>query len=357
MRELRASLESQTDAAGRAFEIIDLPAPATLRDDEGFVDWSYVNHLVVNGGVIACGFGDERADAAPRDILADAYPGREVRHRRRARRSSRAAAASTASPSSSRLPGASRGRAPRRPRSDRMSTFDVVEASIADLRDALEAGTSRAKRSSPPTSRASTPTTARHGTALNAVVVRNPEALAEARASDARRAAGNVRGPARRHPVHGEGQLPRAGAHRGRRQPRLRRPRRAAGRLHDRAPARRAARSASASRTCRPMANGGMQRGVYGRAESPYNADFLTAAFGSGSSNGSGTATAASFAAFGLGEETWSSGRARHRTTPSAPTRRRAASSRCAATGRSCRRWMSSCRTPARWPTCSRCST
>src|SRR6187455_1134503 len=59
-----------------------------------------------------------------------------------------------------------------------------------------------------------------------------------------------------------------------------------------------------------PMANGGMQRGVYGRAESPYNADYLTAAFGSGSSNGSGTATAASFCAFGIGEETWSSGRA-----------------------------------------------
>jgi amidase len=59
-----------------------------------------------------------------------------------------------------------------------------------------------------------------------------------------------------------------------------------------------------------PMANGGMQRGLYGRAESPYNADWLTSAFASGSSNGSGTATTASFAAFGLGEETWSSGRA-----------------------------------------------
>ncbi|WP_060764250.1 amidase, partial [Pseudomonas fluorescens] len=58
-----------------------------------------------------------------------------------------------------------------------------------------------------------------------------------------------------------------------------------------------------------PMANGGMQRGVYGRAESPYNADYLTAPFASGSSNGAGTATAASFAAFGLAEETWSSGR------------------------------------------------
>ncbi|CAG7920596.1 unnamed protein product [Penicillium olsonii] len=58
-----------------------------------------------------------------------------------------------------------------------------------------------------------------------------------------------------------------------------------------------------------PMAAGGMQRGVYGRAESPYNKDYLTAAFASGSSNGSATATAASFGVFGMGEETISSGR------------------------------------------------
>jgi agmatine deiminase len=77
-RELRRVLSQQTDAAGRRFEIVDLPAPATLRDEEGFVDWSYVNHLVVNDGVIACGFGEERADAAARAVLADAYPGRRV---------------------------------------------------------------------------------------------------------------------------------------------------------------------------------------------------------------------------------------------------------------------------------------
>jgi amidase len=58
-----------------------------------------------------------------------------------------------------------------------------------------------------------------------------------------------------------------------------------------------------------PLANGGMQRGVYGRAESPYNGDYLTAAWASGSSNGSATATAANFAVFGMGEETVSSGR------------------------------------------------
>ncbi|CAO2651723.1 Nn.00g000060.m01.CDS01 [Neocucurbitaria sp. VM-36] len=58
-----------------------------------------------------------------------------------------------------------------------------------------------------------------------------------------------------------------------------------------------------------PMAAGGMQRGVYGRAESPYNAKYLSAAFASGSSNGSAAATAASFGLFGMGEETISSGR------------------------------------------------
>jgi Asp-tRNA(Asn)/Glu-tRNA(Gln) amidotransferase A subunit family amidase len=58
-----------------------------------------------------------------------------------------------------------------------------------------------------------------------------------------------------------------------------------------------------------PMAYGGMQRGVYGRAESPYNPEYLAAAWASGSSNGSAVSTAASFAAFGMGEETVSSGR------------------------------------------------
>ncbi|MCF6386689.1 agmatine deiminase family protein [Mycobacterium sp. MBM] len=59
------------------FEIVEMPAPDVLTDDEGYVDYSYINHLVVNGGVIACSFGDRRdADAAA--ILAEQYPGRTV---------------------------------------------------------------------------------------------------------------------------------------------------------------------------------------------------------------------------------------------------------------------------------------
>jgi agmatine deiminase len=77
-RELRRVLSESTDAAGTPWTIIDLPAPAVLFDAEGCVDYSYVNHLVVNSGVIACSFGEERADEAAREILAAAYPGRSV---------------------------------------------------------------------------------------------------------------------------------------------------------------------------------------------------------------------------------------------------------------------------------------
>lgn len=78
MREIRALLAEATDAEGGRLEIIDLPAPATLRDAHGFVDWSYVNHLVLNGAVIACAFGEPEADARAAEILAAAYPGRRI---------------------------------------------------------------------------------------------------------------------------------------------------------------------------------------------------------------------------------------------------------------------------------------
>ncbi len=77
-RSLRALAETWTDARGRPFEVVGVPAPATLRDGDGFVDWSYINHLVVNGGVIACAYGEPAADGAAAALLAEAYPGREV---------------------------------------------------------------------------------------------------------------------------------------------------------------------------------------------------------------------------------------------------------------------------------------
>ena len=76
-REIIEHLRTTKDAAGRAWNIIEVPAPETLWDDEGFVDYSYINHVVVNGGVIACTFADPNDDKALQ-ILAEAYPGRRV---------------------------------------------------------------------------------------------------------------------------------------------------------------------------------------------------------------------------------------------------------------------------------------
>lgn len=75
--EIRQVLAESTDAAGRKLKLIPVPAPQTLRDAQGWVDYSYLNHLVTNDGVIACTFDDPNDDLAL-GILRRAYPGREV---------------------------------------------------------------------------------------------------------------------------------------------------------------------------------------------------------------------------------------------------------------------------------------
>ena len=71
-REVKETLE----AAGN-FEVIGVPAPTVLRDEEDFVDYSYINHYIVNGAVILCSFDDPNDEVA-KDILEKAYPDREI---------------------------------------------------------------------------------------------------------------------------------------------------------------------------------------------------------------------------------------------------------------------------------------
>lgn len=189
-----------------------------------------------------------------------------------------------------------------------MSGFEVTEAGIAELRAGLDDGRVSSVQLVESYLRR-IEVYDRAGPTLNSVVVLNSDALAEAVASDERRSRSELRGLLDGIPYTAKdsylakGLTAAAGSH-----------------AFENLTAQRDAFAIERLRrggailigltNMPPMANGGMQRGLYGRAESPYSAQFLTSAFGSGSSNGSGTATAASFAAFGLGEETWSSGRA-----------------------------------------------
>ncbi|MER3387825.1 MAG: amidase [Microcella pacifica] len=144
--------------------------------------------------------------------------------------------------------------------------------------------------------------------ALNAVVVDNPAALDEARASDERRGRGASLGPLDGIPYLAKDSYMVRGLTAASGSP-------AFADLVAQHDAFTVERLRAAGAICLgltnmpPMANGGMQRGLYGRAESPYNPAWLPAPFGSGSSNGSGAGLAASLAAFALAEETWSSGR------------------------------------------------
>ena len=187
--------------------------------------------------------------------------------------------------------------------------IEVTEVSIAQLRAALESGqTTAVELVQAYLARIDAYDTADTPTALNAVVVRNPLAMTEAQASDDRRAKGQTLGPLDGIPYTAKDSYLVKGLTAASGSPAFK----------DLVAYRDAftiERLRGAGAICLgktnmpPMANGGMQRGVYGRAESPYNAHYLTAPFASGSSNGAGTATAASFSAFGLAEETWSSGR------------------------------------------------
>ncbi|NWF25210.1 agmatine deiminase family protein [Streptomyces sp. PKU-EA00015] len=71
-------LKSQTDARGRRIEVVEVPAPTVLRDEDGeWVDYSYINHYVCNGGVVLCAFDDPRDEIAA-GIFRRLYPDRTV---------------------------------------------------------------------------------------------------------------------------------------------------------------------------------------------------------------------------------------------------------------------------------------
>ena len=67
-----------SELLGRHFELVPVTAPEVLKDSEGFVDYSYINHYVLNDAVLLCAF-DDANDKEVRAQLKEIYPGREIR--------------------------------------------------------------------------------------------------------------------------------------------------------------------------------------------------------------------------------------------------------------------------------------
>ncbi|MBK3548177.1 agmatine deiminase family protein, partial [Streptomyces sp. MBT60] len=71
-------LRAATDARGRALEVVEVPAPTVLRDEDGeWVDYSYINHYLCNDGVVLCAFDDPRDEEAAA-IFRGLFPDRTV---------------------------------------------------------------------------------------------------------------------------------------------------------------------------------------------------------------------------------------------------------------------------------------
>lgn len=76
-RETVRVLRAATDAKGRALEVVEVLAPTVLRAGGEWVDYSYINHYLCNGGVVLCAFGDPRDELAA-GIFRRLFPGRTV---------------------------------------------------------------------------------------------------------------------------------------------------------------------------------------------------------------------------------------------------------------------------------------
>ncbi|WP_024890195.1 agmatine deiminase family protein [Luteimonas huabeiensis] len=77
LRAMADELAALRTADGAPYRLFPLPWPRPIHDGERRLAASYANFLIVDGAVLMPGYGDP-ADAAARDVVAQAFPDREV---------------------------------------------------------------------------------------------------------------------------------------------------------------------------------------------------------------------------------------------------------------------------------------
>ena len=74
----RELVEAARTTDGKAYDVVEIVQPTTIRGSGDDFLATYMNYYVCNGAVIAPEFGDEAADAAAREVLASLFPDREI---------------------------------------------------------------------------------------------------------------------------------------------------------------------------------------------------------------------------------------------------------------------------------------
>nr|WP_225444566.1 agmatine deiminase family protein [Pseudomarimonas arenosa] len=74
---MAAQLAALRNAEGQPYELLEMPWAAPIYDESRRLAASYANYLIVNGAVLYPSYGDP-ADRAAADVLAKAYPGRDI---------------------------------------------------------------------------------------------------------------------------------------------------------------------------------------------------------------------------------------------------------------------------------------
>jgi len=77
LQAMGAELATLRTAEGRPYRLFPLPWPQPVLDEGRRLAASYANFLILNGAVLMPAYGDAADDAA-RDVLAAAFPGREI---------------------------------------------------------------------------------------------------------------------------------------------------------------------------------------------------------------------------------------------------------------------------------------
>jgi len=77
LRSMAAELAAFKREDGSHYRLFELPWPQPILDEGRRLAASYANFLIVNGAVLMPAYGDA-ADAVAANVLADAFPGREI---------------------------------------------------------------------------------------------------------------------------------------------------------------------------------------------------------------------------------------------------------------------------------------